>query len=225
MQRKFWTILSVIFLLLVLILAAIFQFEQTAAFTLLASILTIVPFFLNFEKEKKKPRDLMPIVILSAMAIAGRLLFTPLPNFKPVTAIVIITGIAFGAESGFMTGALTALISNLFFGQGPWTAWQMLAWGLIGFFAGILAEKNLFNKTWKILLYGSIATLLYGLLMDTWTIISYVRPLNLASAMTSYSFGVIFNLSHILSTIIFLLPIQKLWLPQLQRIKIKFGLN
>ncbi|NLJ95328.1 MAG: ECF transporter S component [Clostridiaceae bacterium] len=225
MKKHFGIFSGIILLLAVLIFTAIFQIEQSAAINFFAAIVAIIPFFINFEKENKKPRDIMPIVVLSAVAIAGRILFTPIPNFKPVTAIVIIIGLAFGAESGFMTGSLTALVSNLFFGQGPWTAWQMLAWGLIGYVAGLLAERKRLKKTWQILVYGILATLFFGVFMDTWTIISYVRPLTLVTVVTSYSLGIVFNISHLVSTIVFLLPIEKLWLPQLKRIKIKFALK
>ena len=75
----------------------------------------------------------MPTVVLAALAAAGRILFAPIPDFKPVSAIAIIAGVAFGRKSGFMVGSLAALASNFFFGQGVWTPWQMYAWGLVGY--------------------------------------------------------------------------------------------
>lgn len=69
----------------------------------------------------------------------------PLPNFKPCSAIIIITAVAFGPEAGFLTGALTAFVSNFIFGQGPWTPWQMFTWGLVGFLAGILQNAGVFK--------------------------------------------------------------------------------
>lgn len=79
------------------------------------------------------------LVVLAALAAAGRILFAPIPDFKPVSAIAIIAGVVFGRKSGFMVGALAALASNFFFGQGPWTPWQMYAWGLVGYGARLLA--------------------------------------------------------------------------------------
>ena len=99
-----------------------------------------IPFFLVFEKKKPRARELVPIAVMAALGVVGRTLFSliPLPNFKPVSAIVIITAVAFGPETGFLTGAVTGFLSNFIFGQGPWTPWQMFCWGMIGFVAGLL---------------------------------------------------------------------------------------
>lgn len=222
---KKWTFFGIIILILIMLVCAKLGIEQTALFIFLAAIVAIIPFFVSYEKKKPKARDLMPIVVLSAMAIVGRMIFAALPNFKPVTAIVIISGIAFGAESGFMTGALTALVSNMFLGQGPWTAWQILAWGLIGYFAGILAKHKLLEKNWQVLLYGFLSSYIYGILMDTWTVLGFVQPLTLSGALTTYALGIPFNISHAVSTVVFLLPVYKPWLKQLKRIKLKFDLK
>ena len=114
-------------------------------FFLLASA---IPFMLVYDKRKPQARDLVPIAVMAAIGVAGRaaFAFVPLPNFKPVSAIVIIAAIAFGPESGFMTGALAAFVSNFLFGQGPWAPWQMFCWGLIGFLAGLLHNAGFFRK-------------------------------------------------------------------------------
>ena len=108
---------------------------------LLFLIVSAIPFFLVFDKKKPQARDMVPIAVMAAIAVVGRTVFEiiPLPNFKPCSAIIIITAVSFGPEAGFLTGALTALVSNFIFGQGPWTPFQMLAWGLIGLFAGYLS--------------------------------------------------------------------------------------
>lgn len=102
-----------------------------------------VPFFLKFERRKPRAREMVPLAVMAALGVVGRTVFQliPLPNFKPVSAIVIITAIAFGPEAGFMTGAHTAFVSNFIFGQGPWTPWQMFCWGMIGFVAGRLQNR------------------------------------------------------------------------------------
>ncbi len=220
-----WTWSGIIVLIVTMLVCVKLGIEQTALFIFLAAILAIIPFFISYEQKKPKARDLMPIVVLSTLAIVGRMLFAALPNFKPVTAIVIISGLAFGPESGFMTGALTAFVSNIFFGQGPWTAWQILGWGIIGFLAGVLAERKLLEKNWQILLYGFLSSFFYGIFMDTWTVLGFVQPLALSSALTTYALGIPFNLSHGISTVLFLLPVYKPWLKQLKRIKIKFDLK
>lgn len=123
----------------VLAACAIANFNQTALLTLVVVLASIGIFFASYEASRPRLRDIMPTVVLAALAAAGRILFAPIPDFKPVSAIAIIAGVAFGRKSGFMVGALAALASNFFFGQGPWTPWQMYAWGLVGYGAGLLA--------------------------------------------------------------------------------------
>lgn len=123
----------------VLAACAIANFDQTALLTLVVVLASIGIFFASYEASRPRLRDIMPTVVLAALAAAGRILFAPIPDFKPVSAIAIIAGVAFGRKSGFMVGALAALASNFFFGQGPWTPWQMYAWGLVGYGAGLLA--------------------------------------------------------------------------------------
>lgn len=123
----------------VLAACAVANFNQTALLTLVVVLASIGIFFASYEASRPRLRDIMPTVVLAALAAAGRILFAPIPDFKPVSAIAIIAGVAFGRKSGFMVGALAALASNFFFGQGPWTPWQMYAWGLVGYGAGLLA--------------------------------------------------------------------------------------
>lgn len=123
----------------VLVGCAIANFNQTAVLTLVVVLASIGVFFASYEASRPRLRDIVPTVVLAALAAAGRILFAPIPDFKPVSAIAIIAGITFGRKSGFMVGALAALASNFFFGQGPWTPWQMYAWGLVGYGAGLLA--------------------------------------------------------------------------------------
>jgi energy-coupling factor transport system substrate-specific component len=107
-----------------------------------------VPFLLVFDHKKPRPREMIPMAVMAAIGVVGRTVFQiiPLPNFKPVSAIVIITAVAFGPEAGFMTGALTGFVSNFIFGQGPWTPWQMFCWGMIGFIAGLLQNGGFFDR-------------------------------------------------------------------------------
>ncbi len=216
---------TLILLPVFMILCAYFEIRQTALLTLTAAILANVPFFINFEKSRPKPRHILPIVVMSALATAGRILFAPIPHVKPVSAIVIVTGIAFGRRSGYLTGALTALASNMFMGQGPWTPWQMFAWGLIGYLAGVMASRNLFRYRWVVYVYGFVSGLLFGLIMDSWHIISFVSPLTWLSALAAYGAGFFFNLAHSIATVVFLVPILSPWTKKLMRIKSKFGLD
>ena len=130
----------------VLLVCAFFQIEQAGILTLFVVVLTILIFFAGFELNKPALRQIMPTVVLASLAAAGRILFAPIPDFKPVSAICIMAGVVFGKRCGFMVGALAALCSNFFFGQGPWTPWQMYAWGMVGYFAGILSQMGVFGN-------------------------------------------------------------------------------
>ena len=208
----------------VLFLCACLELEFTAALTLLTVMFSLFPFFLRFEGQKPRPRDIMPIVVLAAIAAVGRIIFAPFPGFKPVTAIVMVSGICFGRQSGFLTGALAALGSNLFFGQGPWTPWQMYAWGLIGFGAGLLAERGAFRRPLFVYLYGFAAAMAYGVILDSWYVVGFIHPLTWQSMLAGYSAGLLFNLSHAVATVVFLLPIYQPWCKKIRRIQKKYGM-
>lgn len=125
---------------MVLAVCAVANLDQTAILSLVVVLASLAVFFASYERSRPRLRDVMPTAVLAALAAAGRILFAPIPDFKPVSAIAIIAGVAFGRKSGFMVGALAALASNFFFGQGPWTPWQMYAWGMVGYGAGLLAK-------------------------------------------------------------------------------------
>lgn len=196
-----------------------------AGFSVVIISIAIALFFTQFERSRPLPEQLMPIVVLVALGVAGRIIFAAVPNVKPVTAIVIIAGIAFGKEAGFMTGSLTALASNMFFGQGPWTPWQMYAWGLIGYIAGALFSGDIQKRRWVVYLYGFVASLGFGFILDTWHVLVYVSPLNLGSALVGYGAGLPLTIIHAVSTVLFLVPTLEPWGIRLARIRTKFGLH
>ena len=120
---------------------------------LLVLVECMLPFFLVFESRQPKARELVTISVLCAIGVAGRAAFFMLPQFTPVMALVIISGVAFGGESGFLVGAVTMIVSNIMFSQGPWTPWQMLSMGIIGFLAGVLFRKGLLRRSRAVLLF------------------------------------------------------------------------
>nr|WP_197714755.1 DUF6580 family putative transport protein [Maliibacterium massiliense] len=210
---------------IVLVLCALLRYENTALLAGAVAALALVPFFLRFEKQRPRPRDIMPIVVLAAVAVAGRALFGAFPNFKPVSAIVIVGGVCFGSQSGFLIGALAALASNMVFGQGPWTPWQMYAWGLMGYVAGTLAARGWLARTSQAVCYGVVASFLYGLLLDSWYILGFITPINWPAAAAAYGAGMLFNATHALSTAVFLLLIYQPWRRKLARVRDKYGLR
>lgn len=207
-----------------LFFTAAYDIEGTALFSVLIIVAAMVPFFARFEHSKPQPRDIVPLVILSVIASLGRVIFVFIPNSQPVSAIVIVSALSFGPQAGFMTGALSALTSNMFLGQGPWTPWQMFSWGLIGYFAGKLNNTFIFKYRINVYFYGFIMGFVYGWIMNIWYVIGFIKPINWTTIGTAYIASFYFDLSHAISTVVFLIPILVPWGKKLERIKAKFGL-
>lgn len=165
------------------------------------------------------------IAVMIALSVVGRFLFLAVPGFKPVTAIVIITAVYFGAEAGFLVGALTALISNMYFGQGPWTPFQMFSWGVIGLLAGLpYIRTYLLQNKGLIMLFGIFAGVLFSLLMDVWTVLSIDGVFNIKRYITMVGLSIPFMVTYAVSNVIFLLLTIKPIGDKLARIKLKYGM-
>ncbi len=208
----------------VLVAAAVLDMQASAALTFVVVIGALALFFADYERSKPALRQIMPTVVLAAFAAAGRILFAAIPDFKPVSALCIVAGSVFGRKSGFMVGALAALVSNFFFGQGPWTPWQMYAWGLVGYLAAVLVEKGAFEKTSMLLAYGFLSGWLYGLLLNAWYVIGFVHPITWQSVLLAYAAGFPLDTLHGIATVVFLSALYVPLRRKLQRIKRKFAL-
>lgn len=198
--------------------------EYTAFLSTAVILLALVPFFWQFETQKMRARDIVPIGVMSVIAALGRALFAPIPSFMPTSAIVAISGMQFGAQAGFLTGALSALASNLFLGQGPWTPWQMYAWGMIGFFGGFFYERGLFRHRIILYLFGFISGILFGWFMNLWHIAGYVRPLTKEAVFAAYAMSAYMDITHGISNVLFLLLLERPWGKKLERLKKKYGI-
>lgn len=188
-------------------------------------ILSLIPFFISFERKESSTRYIVVIAVLVALSVVGRFLFAAIPAFKPVTAVVIIAAVFFGAEAGFLVGALSAIISNIYFGQGPWTPFQMMSWGMIGFIAGLpWMRTQLKDNKIMLVLYGVFAGIIYSLMMDVWTVISLDGVFNLKRYLAAISLATPFMITYAISNVIFLLLLMKPIGEKLERIKTKYGL-
>jgi energy-coupling factor transport system ATP-binding protein len=187
---------------------------------------TMLPFALMFENRKPQARELVMISVMCAAAVAGRAAFYMLPQFKPSAAIVIISGVCLGGEAGFLVGAVTAFVSNFFFGQGPWTPWQMFALGLIGFAAGILFGKRGVRKTrGSLCIFGFAAVIIiYGGIMNPASVIMSQASPTAAAIIASYAAGLPFDILHAVSTVFFLWLAAEPMTEKLERVKTKYGI-
>ena len=181
--------------------------------SLLLIIYSMIPFFLSFEKRKPQARELVSIAVMCAIAVVSRAAFMMLPHFKPMLGIIMITGMAFGAEAGFLTGALGAFVSNFLFGQGPWTPWLARK--------GIMTEK----KRVRTAVIGFLIILcIVGPILDTCTVFTMNSVITAASAGAIYLSGLPVNIVHGTATALTLLILCKPLMEKLERIRIKYGM-
>lgn len=199
--------------------------EQTALASMVVVACALLLFFAGYEASRPRLRDIMPVAVLAALAAAGRILFAPFPSFKPVSAIAIIAGAVFGRRSGFLVGALAALASNFFFGQGPWTPWQMYAWGMIGYGAGLLAQAGLEKSLPVMCCYGFASGFGYGLVLNTWSIVGFFHPQSIVQALAVYAAALPLDTVHAAATVAFLLALYAPWRRKLTRIGRKYALG
>lgn len=189
----------------------------------------MLPFFLTFESRRPQARELVIIAVMAALAVAGRVAI-PVPNFKAVTGIVMIAGMAFGPQAGFMTGAISAFASNFFYAQGPWTPWQMMAYGMGGFLAGLIfCGKNRLAKPWQNLAVQTVfaflaVMLVVGPLLDACTIFTTGSRLSWRFAATVLLAGLPHNVTHALSCAATVLLLSRPLLTKLSRLKTKYGM-
>lgn len=190
------------------------------------AVLSLVPFFVAFERGDNTVRELVALAVMTAISVVGRLIFAPIPGFKPVTAVVVITGMYFGAEAGFVTGAMSALISNIFYGQGPWTPFQMFAWGIGGFLSGLIFYNKKLGKAAVplIVIAGIVAGALYSAIMDIWTTVSITGDFTCQGYLAAVVTSLTFTAEYAISNVIFLLILYKPMDRRLSRIKLKFGI-
>lgn len=185
---------------------------------------TMIPFFLAFETRKPQARELVLISVMCALSVASRVVVL-IPNFKPMTAIIMLTGIALGPEAGFMTGAIGAFASNFFFGQGPWTPWQMMAYGIGGFLSGVLFYRKEQPKPVGLAAFGFFTILLVvGPLLDCCTLFTTGSRLTWRFAVTVFGAGFVYNLKHALACAVTMLLAGRPLLEKLNRLIRKYGM-
>ena len=211
----------------VLIISWRFGDRHYYLFSVIVMILVIIPFFVHFERRSPSAREMVTIAVMAAIATAARAAFVMVPHFTPMSGIIMISGIALGPEAGFLVGALTAFASNFVFGQGPWTPWQMFAYGMAGLLAALLAKKGIMgskNIVRTAVIGGLLILCIIGPLLDTATLFLAPMMVNGASAKAIYLSGLPVNAIHGAVTAVTLLilcrPIQE----KLDRIKVKYGM-
>ena len=209
----------------VCVIGMLFFKERSVSFSCISVVVLMLGAYLYvYEKKRSPAAELVIIALMSALSVLGRIVFAFLPSLKPCSAIIILTAIYFGKETGFMVGAFTALVSNFYFGQGGWTPFQMLAWGLTGYFAGMLG-KWLVKNRFLILAYGAVIGVFFSLLMDLYTclwtdgkiIFSRYLALISAAAWVTVSYAV----SNVIFLALFMQPMGRIF----DRLRVKYAIG
>lgn len=184
-----------------------------------------IPFFMAFERRKPQARELVVLAVMIALAVIGRVAI-PVPHFKAAFAIIMITGIAFGPEAGFIVGAITAFASNFFYGQGAYMPWQMMAYGAGGMLAGFIFIKNIIpRKPWIMAIVGFFSVVLWiGPLLDTSHIFIMMPEISFATVTASLASGFPVNVSQGICTALMMLVFGRPLLEKLDRVKQKYGM-
>lgn len=230
------SILGLIVVLLVVpatvVLGTMFQKRAYILISMGIVVLSMAPFFVSFERRRPQARELVTLAVMTTLAIVSRAVFAFVPQFKPMAGLIMITGIAFGASSGFLAGSLSVFVSNFIFGQGPWTPWQMLAFGLCGYVFGLLADRGIIPrdswsmKTRIVVSFGGalFIQMIAGPILDTSSLFWMLGTITPETMLAVYGAGIPINAIHALATFVTLFLLGNPILDKLSRLKTKYGL-
>ncbi len=187
--------------------------------------LSMLPFFIRFERRKASAREITLTATLIALAVVSRAVFYLVPQVKPIAAVVIVSAVCLGPESGYTVGAFSAFVSNFIFGQGPWTPFQMAALGTVGLISGLLFYKKEAKRIWLAVSGFLLTFVLYGMIVDISTIlVMYGNRVTLGAIASVYAAGATFSLVFGISTALFLFLFAKPFIAKITRVIEKYGI-
>lgn len=201
------------------------QDRQYTFVSIVLVILSLICFYFQYERQKPKSREIVLLAVMITIVVLGRMLFILTPSFKPTLALIIIYAAVFGKTPGFVCGSLSAFIANFFFGQGPWTPFQMLSCGIIGYLAGILLNAQKGRDTLQFMVgYGILSAVLYSLLMEIWNVIAITGTFDIHRYKASLMASLPISILYIVSNCVFILLLSPVMTKKMKRIKKKYGL-
>lgn len=220
------TINRLLFILVVIvpIISLFYLGKQLIALSLIIFGILITPLIMQIRKITFKTNELIVLSLIGAIAAMLRIPFAAIPSVQPTTFIIIATAIVIGPQGGFIIGLLAALISNLYLGHGPWTLFQLLAWSLIGFYAGLLRNTFIMNTLIGRSIYGFVTGIIFGWFMNLSFIIFIVQTLDWQVILPYYIASFPFDLNHAITNSLLLLTLSTAWIRLLNRLTIKYNL-
>ena len=186
--------------------------------------LTILPMLIRIERKNLREEELVILAVMIAIASISRVPFAGWASVQPKSFVVLISGAAFGAEAGFFIGSMSAFVSNLFLGQGPWTPWQMFAWGLMGLSAGILRHTALIKNRYLRIIYGFLWGIVFGWIVNMWFVLSVGQAITVKTLFAAMLSSITMDVMHAACNAVFLGLFGETWLRILARHQSKFGL-
>lgn len=227
LKRKLISAVTVVLIIPAVIIGGLYLSHGRYYIPALAVVvLSAVPFALKMNFKKLQAREIAVMASITALCVASRAAFFAVPQFKPMCAILIICAASFGKEVGFICGAVSMLLSNMIFGQGIHTPFQMFGMALTAYICGALFHKTKLSGNFiaVCILGAAVCFIVYGFVVDTCSVLMMVSDFTLGSVVSVYLSGVAFNAVHAAATAVFLLigyiPIKK----KLDRIMIKYAL-
>ncbi len=225
MRMKLWVIILLVLMLLSLLISI--EYSSFAALgSMIFVILLIMVFFALYERSSMSGKELAVIAMLGTFSAAARVPFAALPNVQPSTFIILVSGYVFGPFAGFVIGAETAFLSNFFLGQGPWTPWQMLAWGTIGTLGWLF--RKLFggrkHEFYAFLALGFLSGYLYGVMMNLWYWLAFIYPHTIESFLMVEATSFWFDTLHGLGNVVFIDLFAVRFIKILERYRLRFGI-
>ncbi len=196
-MKKISLIITSLIILVLMVLTL--QKDIQNSFALFSTLGVLGILFLSyfyFEKSMLGTKEIAVIATLSAFTALSRIAFAPIPNVKPVTFLVALSGFVFGPYEGFLIGSTSAFLSNIFFGQGPWTPWQMFSWGLVGIISGIWGRKGKRVSALKFSIICFIYGFMFDWIMNFWYVLGFVKPITIQSVIMAYLSGLTFDILH-----------------------------
>lgn len=201
MKKVIVFLTALISLLLIIMTFFYTNLDYSPAIITIGVFILLFLSYLYFEKGSMGPKEIAVISTLSAFSAAARIMFAPFPNIKPTTFLTALFGYIFGPYEGFIIGATTAFLSNIFLGQGPWTPWQMLAWGIVGALSGFINKKKISTEVFSLLCF--VYGIMFDWIMNIWHVLGFIRPLNIKTILLAYATGIVFDILHGVSSFIF----------------------
>lgn len=222
-MRKISIILAGLVCILLMILSVNKYIKvNSVSFTTIVTFGIFIMLFLGyvyFEKNSMGTKEIAIIATLSAFAALARVVFAPLPNIKPTTFIVAISGYVFGPFEGFLVGSNAAFISNIFMGQGPWTPWQMAAWGIVGAICGFLGKKQKQMDSIKFSILCFLFGFMFDWIVELWFVAGGLKVVTWNSVLLAYMAGFNFDIMHAIGNFVFSIIFYDNFLKVLNRYK------